>query len=359
MMRNIALPVGRYDWHPELVPRAVYDARLAAFRAVLHAHGLVGAIITGSTFDDGALVWVTNFTPKLGPAFALVPLAGEPRLLFSGGAGMSPSAKKLTWFDNVAALRALPIDLADLRRAGPGAWGLVEDAGLSWDNRRAIVAACGSAPVEITAAVTRLRRVHEPTVLPLIRRAGAVMGQVESASCMSAAGQGTRWALRLAAERAAHAAGAQDIRLRLSRSDFGPAEPADPDDSLLPACAAMDLALRVENYWICGRTWVGTHAPAARNVWERLVSWLSAGSTPASLAQAAAPSRVEIVSVGHSLAATALDESEPFSPGQCVAITLTADASSSAGLSAVVEIGTSAPHVIWLAAPLQRTDRSA
>jgi hypothetical protein len=353
MMRNITLPTGPYDWHPERVSRAIYESRLAAFREALQAHGLAGCIVSGSTFDDGALVWLTGFTPKLGPAFAIVPLAGEPRLLFSGGAGMRPSAERLTWFADVKALRGLSTDLTEARGAGAYPWGLAEDAGLSWDHHRAIAAACGGEPIDITRAMDHLRSAHEPDVLPLIRHGGAVVRHVESALRSSAAAGGTRWALQLAAERAAHAAGAQDIRMRLSRRDCGPAEPVDPDDTLLPASASVALAVRVENYWLCGRSWLGPHAPALRDVWECLAPRLSAGCTPASLAQVVAPARIEIVALGHSLAEKALDAGESLSAAQCVGITLATDAAGETGLSAVVEIGTGGARVLWLAAPLQ------
>ena len=107
LMRNIALPTGPYDWHPERISREIYANRLSALQNILRARGLDGAIVTGSTFDDGALAWLTGFTPKLGPAFAIVPATTPPRLLFSGGPGMRPSAQKLTWLDDVVALRIL------------------------------------------------------------------------------------------------------------------------------------------------------------------------------------------------------------------------------------------------------------
>lgn len=355
MMRNITLPTGPYDWHAERVSCAVYEARLAAFRGMLQAQDLAGCIVTGSTFDDGALVWLTGFTPKLGPAFAIMPAVGEPRLLFSGGAGMRGSAQKLTWLGDVKALRGLAADLAELRVAGAGRWGLVEDTGLTWDNRCTIVAAIAGEPVDLTLATDHLRRVCEPEAVPLIRDAGAVLRQVETALHNAAIARGTRWAVRLAAERAAHAAGAQDIRMRLSRRDFGPAEPVDPDDTLLPTCAAVALAVRVDHYWLCGRSWLGSHHPSLRGVWERLVPRLSAGSTPAALARVAAPARTEMFSVGHSLVERALDVGEPLSSGQGVGITLATEETGAAGLSAVVEIGAGEPRVLWLAAPLQPT----
>ncbi|MBN8899277.1 MAG: hypothetical protein J0H35_14055, partial [Rhodospirillales bacterium] len=92
-MPSIALPTGPYDWHPERTPRSVFDARLANFRQAMARHGVTQAIVHGNGFDHAALHWLTHFTPKLGPAYALIPATGEPRLLFAGGPGMKPSAK--------------------------------------------------------------------------------------------------------------------------------------------------------------------------------------------------------------------------------------------------------------------------
>ena len=106
MMPSIALPTGPYDWHPERTPRSVYEIRVAQFRTTMAERSVTHAVVHGNGFDHGALNWLTHFTPKLGPAYALVPAIGALRVLFAGGPGMKPSAQRLTWWRMLQLSRA-------------------------------------------------------------------------------------------------------------------------------------------------------------------------------------------------------------------------------------------------------------
>ena len=107
VMPCIALPTGPYDLDPELFGPSLFERRLAVLRAAMAQCGATHAVVHGNGFDHDALSWLTYFTPKLGPAYALVPTSGTLRLLFSGGPGMKPSARKLTWVEDVVALRGV------------------------------------------------------------------------------------------------------------------------------------------------------------------------------------------------------------------------------------------------------------
>ena len=352
LMRNIALPTGPYDWHPERLSRDVYVVRLLAFRAVLQVRGLGGAIVTGSTFDDGALVWLTGFTPKLGPAFVIVPAVGEPRLLFSGGPGMRPSAQKLTWLDDVVALRDFARDVRPKFVRQNEQWGLCEDAGLSLARWRAVLTALGSQPIDVTSDVSRLRSVPEAQAASLIRHAVHVVGQTEAVLSDAANVGETRWAARLAAEKVAFAAGAQDLRLKMSRRDDGPVEPVDPDGSILPKRAAVTLAVRVDGYWLCGRTLVGENVPSAPGPWRQVMSQLSEGVAISSVMNTVLPMQLEIFPIGHSLVETSLDREAKLSPGQFVCVLMSSTDPERADLSALIEVGRDRLHLLWAAAPI-------
>ncbi len=124
-MKSTALLTGPYDWDPELVPLAEFEARLAAVRRVLAESGATALLVHGHSVDHGALAYLTGFMPKLGPAFALVPLEGPIRVLASGGPGMVSSAKRLTWVEDVRPLSNLRNALnewlrsIDSQKAGP------------------------------------------------------------------------------------------------------------------------------------------------------------------------------------------------------------------------------------------------
>ena len=100
-MMNTALLVGPYDWDPAIVPLSEFETRLSAVRRVLSERGATALLVHGHSMEHGALAYLTGFVPKLGPAFALVPLDGSIRILASRGPGMMSSAKLLTWVEDV------------------------------------------------------------------------------------------------------------------------------------------------------------------------------------------------------------------------------------------------------------------
>src|SRR5579862_9751592 len=104
-MLETTLLTGPYDWDERLLPRAEYDARIAAARAIVRARGLDGLIVGGTSPEHGALGYLTGFVPKLGPALAFIPSEGDPRIVFSGGGAMLSSAQRLTHVTDARAMR--------------------------------------------------------------------------------------------------------------------------------------------------------------------------------------------------------------------------------------------------------------
>src|SRR5579862_8082018 len=104
-MLETTLLTGPYDWDERLLPRAEYDARIAAARAIVRARGLDGLIVGGISPEHGALGYLTGFVPKLGPALAFIPNDGASRVVHSGGGAMVASAQRLTHVADVRAMR--------------------------------------------------------------------------------------------------------------------------------------------------------------------------------------------------------------------------------------------------------------
>jgi hypothetical protein len=350
LMRNITLPTGPYDWHPDRVPPALYAARLATLRARMVEQGLTGLIVSGSTFDDGALAWLTGFTPKLGAAFAIVPAAGDVRLLFSGGPGMRPSASLLTWVEDVTALRGLSQDLAPLKDRPAESWGLWADRGLATLHHRQIAGVLGATPRDLTDEFDRLRLVCEPGILPLLRKGGLLLKQVEARMAQAAQSGESRWSARLAAERIAYEGGAQDLRMRLSFRDDGPAEPVDPGEMVLPSRCHAALALRADGYWLRGRTMFGAGLCDLQARWRDCLEAARPGVAPAAIAERLC---VEFVALDHSLMQRTLDGSIALEPAQCLGVNLSAAHDGLPVLSGLLETTAGPAHVLWCAAAMR------
>jgi Xaa-Pro aminopeptidase len=257
-MKNTALLTGPYDWDPALLPLAEFEARLTAVRRLLVENGATSLFVHGNGVEHGALAYLTGFVPKLGPAFALVPRDGPIRILASGGAGMMSSAKLLTWVEDVRPLSNL--------RNGLGEWlGEMDCDGRSvvglWSGNMmaqrpyvAVAAAIQSFGkiIEMDDQLNPLRAHKSPRELELLRESCRILSAAcEAFERATAEGSGVRSAA-LAAERAAFANGAQDVRILASARNGGPPLPFDGPGDIRAAPLLACLAVRYACYWAEG-----------------------------------------------------------------------------------------------------------
>ena len=257
-MKNTALLTGPYDWDPVLLPPAEFDERLANVRRVLAQREATALLVHGNSVEHGALAYLTNFVPKLGPAFALVPLEGPIRILASGGPGMMRSAKLLTWVEHVRPLGNLRNSLVEWLeetihdgRAALGLWG-----GSIMAQRPYLAVAAAMEPfgkmVEMDVQLDALRRRKSARELMLLREACRILAVACDAFERTAAdGSGAR-TVALAGERAAFVAGAQDVRILASARNGGPPLPFDGPDDLRVTPLLACVAVRFAGYWAEG-----------------------------------------------------------------------------------------------------------
>jgi Xaa-Pro aminopeptidase len=293
-MLETTLLTGPYDWDEALIPRADYDARLAAVRDVLRRRDLDGLIVGGVSPEHGALGYLTGFVPKLGPALAFVPRVGEPRLVFSGGAAMLASAQRLTWIADVRAMRDAGQEAAGwLREVGGAHFGLWGDYAISNAVRGALDRALPAPAIVLDDALDALRRRKSADEVALIRRAGEIVDVTLAAlRAATTSGQGVRTAA-LAAERAGYAAGAQDVRLLVGMHDGGMPQPViGPDDPHADPLLAV-IAVRFAGYWAEGLATITTkQSPAlaaAETALSALLDRARPGVSTAELHASAAP----------------------------------------------------------------------
>jgi Xaa-Pro aminopeptidase len=294
---HTALLTGPYDWDPSLLPQIEFDARLAAVRQVMAKDGLTALLVHGMTLDHGGLVYLTGFTPKLGPAYALISPTGAPRLLPSGSGTMLPSAKRLTWVadlqpysDIAKPLGAFLAEIAPGGGARVALWGEEAMTQRGYDAVVAAVAPHGTLlPMDET--FDALRRRKSPVERAVLRRAAAIARQAADVFARKTAeGSGARTA-SLAAEAAAYAANAQDFRMLASARDGGPPWPFDtPEDRRVDPLLAV-VMVRLAGYWAETLVTVtarpGLALAEARDGLAVIVKAARAGATGAELTKAA------------------------------------------------------------------------
>ncbi len=263
-MLETTLLTGPYDWDPALIPQSEFDARIAGVRAVMRRHGLDGLFVGGTSPEHGALGYLTGFVPKLGPALAFVPAAGELRLAFSGGGAMLASAQRLTFITALHASRNPQQDcVAWIAETGGTRFGLWGNDAITSDVRRGIDGAVPAPVVVLDGELDALRRRKSDCEVALLRRACDILAATFGAlRVATAAGKGVRSAA-LAAERAAYAQRAQDVRMLLSARAAGMPQPLigaiDPRLDPVLAC----IAVRFAGYWAEGLATVSAKPTAA------------------------------------------------------------------------------------------------
>lgn len=246
------LLVGPADWDASRMPRAEFEARIAA----LWQGNTQGAIVYGNAADHGALAYLSNFTPKLEASLALIPRNGAPTLLVGGGVNMIAAARPLTWVEELKPLREPGKAAADWARALPqGARVLlVGGDAMPFAMRRALdTALTGVCALEDGSAVLRAQMLRKGArEIVVIKRACVILGESVAAFRMAHASGATIIDALLAAEHIAQERGAQDVRSLFSMDSGRTLRPFD-----IPVPTRADplqayIAVRYAGYWAEG-----------------------------------------------------------------------------------------------------------
>lgn len=102
-MRTVhpSIIIGSYVLDQDRVPRDEFQIRIGALNEVMDANGWKAVLVYGDAAEHSALAWFTGFTTRLRWAMALIPRAGEPRLLISMSSRDVPAMKLMTWIPDV------------------------------------------------------------------------------------------------------------------------------------------------------------------------------------------------------------------------------------------------------------------
>ena len=367
-MLETALLTGPYDWDATLLPRAEFDARIEAVRALLRERGFAGLFVGGTSPEHGALNYLTGFVPKLGPAIAFIPGEGDIRIAFSGGPPMLPSAQRLTFVADVRALRSVEQDAKSwLGEAAGARFALWGDYAITSDVRADLDRAAPSPLTVLDKELDALRRRKTERERSLIARACDILRvTVQTFRAAIAKGTGTRSAA-LAAERAAYAEDAQDFRILVSAQDGGMPQPLEGTDDPHPDPLLACIAVRFAGYWAEGlvtiaskQTTAFTNAEAALAAVLRKIRPGAASPALAEMARAALAGfdthPFVAASLGNGIGLSR--EEAPFlgaeSPSTLqegdiclVRVGAHGGAANAAIVSAMVNVGTTGADVLW------------
>lgn len=374
-LKTVALLTGPFDWDQALLPLHEFETRLTNVQRVLADHKASALIVHGHSSEYGALAYLTNFVPKLGPAFALIPQNGPLRLLVSGASTMLSAAKRLTWVEDVRPIGDLKASigswLAEIVAKDHPAIGLWGHNKMALRPYNAIKTAIEShaALIDVSASLEALRLRKSAIELELARQSCRVLQQSVSELARSfASGTGARSAA-LAAEHAAYQSGAQDARVYIRSHAAGPPVFIDtPDDSFFDPLLAY-AAVRFAGYWSESFVTLSQSPSAAltqaQNGLDAMLKSVRSGTTFAYLSSVAAK-HVEPYalrppvhnSIGNSIG---LSIEEPCGPGlqgsdvvrpggiYTLRCGVTGEGADTAIVSAMISIGETETDILWSA----------
>jgi len=254
-VKPVALVTGPYDWDPAALPLREFESRLQNVRLLLADHEASALIVHGNSSEYGSLAYLTNFVPKLGPAFALIPQDGPVCLLVSGASTMRSAAKRLTWVEDVRPIGDLKASIgAWLSEVCPetnpaiGLWGHSRLASRPYTAIKTAIEPRGTI-LDVSVPLEALRLHKSDLEVELSRKSCGILHEAVSALTRAfRSGSGARSAA-LTAEYTAYQSGAQDARVYVSSHPGGPPLfiDSDEDRSLDPLLSYV--AVRFAGYW--------------------------------------------------------------------------------------------------------------
>jgi len=249
-----AVLVGPYDWDEKLIPASEFTARIQQVWKTLGEAGLSGLIVYGNKIDNAALAYLTNFTPKIQDAYALIGPDGAVRLHSAGSPHMMVNAQRLTWVDAVKPIRDIGKHISEWADGlAPGPLGLWATPTMAGDLFARIAAANSARPIQDMGATL------DPLLLPKTGVAGrvmhdacAILGKSTDALRQAFKSGATAREAFVIAEKAAADANASDVRVLASLSAGGTPTAMDyPESGKLDPLLAY-IAVRFGGYWAEG-----------------------------------------------------------------------------------------------------------
>jgi Xaa-Pro aminopeptidase len=102
-MRTVqpCVTIGSYVWAQDRLPYDEFTLRLDDVRAAMDRHGWAAVLAYGDVREHGGLAYLSNFIPRVRWGMALLPRAGDARLICAMSTRDLPAMRTLTWIADV------------------------------------------------------------------------------------------------------------------------------------------------------------------------------------------------------------------------------------------------------------------
>jgi Xaa-Pro aminopeptidase len=93
--------IGSYTWAQDRLPSDEFSVRLDDLRGAMVRHGWRAVLAYGDVREHAALAYLSNFIPRVRWGMALLPASGDARLLCAMSTRDLPAMRGLTWIADV------------------------------------------------------------------------------------------------------------------------------------------------------------------------------------------------------------------------------------------------------------------
>jgi Xaa-Pro aminopeptidase len=247
-----SIMLGSYVWDQDWLPQDEFRIRLSGLERAMDENGWAGVLVYGDGREHASLAWLSNFIPRMRWAMALLPRKGEPKLLASMSSRDMPAMKTMTWIPDVASgWEWKHFDDWVGKQEQGGVLGTIGFDLITPILHGAVEKSLGTkfSLSEADGVLAKLRAQHRPREIGLIRRSSRIVAAAERT--LREAWNGGEEAERavLAAERAARAMAAQDVRTLFSTDGGRTLSPYRGSFDLKADTSVAYIAVKTAGYW--------------------------------------------------------------------------------------------------------------
>jgi Xaa-Pro dipeptidase len=249
---------GRNSWDRVNMPEAEFHERVNKIRKAMKRENLDLLLLYGNGYDDyGNYSYLSNYVVRLARgALVLLPVKGEPALIFEGASRGIPSVRKTTWIREIRAGADASKECVKFleentwERSAVGLIGVKSQ--MPCDQLEYLRNSLkGSKLLDVDPMLREMRIIKSPREIDQVRRAARILSRALAVLSETFFSEVNEKTIEGTLYREARIEGAEDFRMMISRPkrDQGTFRP--PEEAILSPgeTVCLYLAVEFERYW--------------------------------------------------------------------------------------------------------------
>jgi len=249
---------GRNVWDRVNMPEAEFCDRLNKIRKTMKRENLDLLLLYGNGYDDyGNYSYLSNYVIRLARgALVVLPIKGEPALIFEGASRGIPSVRKTTWIQEIRAggdASKESVKFLEEKKWVPSTVGLIGvKSQMPYDQREFLRDSLrGSRLLDVDPLLREMRMVKSSREIDQVRRAGRILSRALAVLSETFFPEVNEKTMEGTLYREARIEGAEDFRVMISKPkrDQGTFSPPEEGTLLSGETVVLYLAVEFERYW--------------------------------------------------------------------------------------------------------------